>query len=205
VNQVETIVSRCVLAKDNPFTVQRTDAIPFDFRETHFENIEAFAKHAETFSFRGAIVGGHGRGKTTLLCDLNSYFCKQGVDCKLVFLPREIDLQRSAVQNLVRCGQGGAIVMIDGIERLSFFQRRQLIARSRVFAGFIATTHHFGRLRTLIRCRTSQGTLTAVLDALELNRPEISTSATTLLSKHKGNLRLVLRDLYDQYAEGHIA
>ena len=95
--------------------------------------------------------------------------------------------------------------MIDGIERLSFFQRQQLIARSRVFAGFIATTHHFGRLRTLIRCRTSQGTLTAVLDALELNRSEIVTAATALLPKHKGNMRLVLRDLYDQYADGQIA
>ena len=204
-NQVETIVSRCVLAKDNPFTVQRTDAIPFDFRETHFENIEAFAKHVETLNFRGAILGGHGRGKTTLLCDLNSFFCKQGIDRELVFLPRETDLQRAAVHHLVRRGQGGAIIMIDGIERLSFFQRQQLIARSRVFAGFIATTHHFGRLRTLIRCRTSQGTLTAVLDALELNRSEIVTAATALLPKHKGNMRLVLRDLYDQYADGQIA
>ena len=95
--------------------------------------------------------------------------------------------------------------MIDGIERLPFFQRQQFIARSRGFAGFIATTHHFGRLRTLIRCRTSQFTLTAALDALELNRPGISMSATTLLSKYKGNMRLVLRDLYDQYADGHIA
>ena len=204
-NQVETNVSRCVLAKDNPFNVQRTDAIPFDFRETHFENLKAFAKHVETFSFRGAILGDHGRGKTTLLCDLNSFFCEQGVDCELVFLPRETNLQRSAVQSLVRRGQGGAIVMIDGIERLSFLQRQQLIARSKVFAGFIATTHHFGRLRTLIQCRTSQRTLTAVLEALELNRPEIVTSATTLLSKHRGNMRLVLRDLYDQYADGHIA
>ena len=204
-NQVETIISNCVLAKDNPFTVQRTDAIPFDFQETHFENIEAFAKHVEKSSFRGAIVGGHGRGKTTLLCDLNSYFCNQGIDCELVFLPRETDPQKEAVQNLVRRGQGGAIVMIDGIERLPFFQRQQFIARSRGFAGFITTTHHFGRLRTLIRCRTSQFTLTAVLDALELNRPRISMSATTLLSKHKGNMRLVLRDLYDQYADGHIA
>lgn len=204
-NQGETVVSKCVSAKDNPFNVQRTDAIPFDFRETHFENIEAFAKHVETFCFRGAIVGGHGRGKTTLLCDLNSYLCKRGVDCKLVFLPRETDLQRSAVQNLVERGQGGAIVMIDGIERLPSIQRQQLIARSKVFAGFTATTHHFGRLRTLIQCRTSQRTLTAVLEALELNRPEIVTSATTLLSKHRGNMRLVLRDLYDQYADGHIA
>ena len=204
-NQVEAKVLRCVPAKDNPFNVQRTDAIHFDFRETHFENIEAFAKHIEMFNFRGAILGGHGRGKTTLLCDLNSFFCKQGVDCELVFLPRETDLQKEAFQNLIRRAQGGAIIMIDGIERLSFLQRQQLITRSRAFTGFIATTHYFGRLRTLIRCRTSQGTLTAVLDALELNRPKIVSSATALLPKHKGNMRLVLRDLYDQYADGHIA
>lgn len=203
--QVDTIISKCISAKDNPFMVQRTDAIPFDFLETHFEDIGAFAKHVETFNFRGAILGGHGRGKTTLLGDLKSYLYNQEIDCELVFLPRQIDEQQTAVASLVRRGQGGAIVMVDGLERLPFFARQRLIARSKSFAGFIATTHRSGRLRTLIRCHTSSGTLTAVLDALELNRPEIVVLAKALLSKHKGNVRLVLRDLYDQYADGRIA
>lgn len=203
-SHVETVVSKCVSARENPFMVQRTDAIPFDFQETDFKSIEAFANHARTFNFRGAILGAHGRGKTTLLSDLNSYLRKQAIDCELVFLPRETDRQQVAIENLVRRGQAGAIVLLDGLERLSFFQRPRLIARSRSFAGFIATTHRSGSLRTLILCRTSQSTLAAVLDSLELNRPAIAKPAMALLAKRKGNVRLVLRDLYDQYADGQI-
>jgi hypothetical protein len=204
-SQNETSTSKCVSAKDNPFMVQRTDAIRFDFRETDFSSVEAFAHHVETYKFRGAILGRHGRGKTTLLCDLNSHFCEQDVDSELVFLPRGTQLHQDAVADLVRRGEDGAIVLVDGLERLSFLRRQRLITHSRTFAGFIATTHRSGRLRTLIRCRTSQRTLMAVLDSLDLNRPKIARPALALLSKRKGNVRLVLRDLYDQYADGHIA
>ena len=56
-----------------------------------------------------------------------------------------------------------------------------------------------------LETRTSESTLMAVLDALDLNRPTIARLAMSLLAKRKGKERLVLRDLYDQYADGRIA
>ncbi len=197
-------MSRFISAKNNPFIVQRTDAIPFNFQETPFANIASFAQHAESYNFRGAILGQHGRGKTTLLCDLSLWFCQQGRDSELVFIPRENSHQKRIINHAIQRGESGAIVLIDGLERLSLLTRQRLIGRTKSFAGFIATTHHLGRLPTLIRCHTSQQTLAAVLDSLGISQPDIVASSIRLFPKHRGNIRFVLRDLYDQFADGKI-
>ena len=195
-------VGRCVSAKDNPFAVQRTDALHFDFQETHFVDVNAFAKRAQTLNYRGAILGRHGHGKTTLLCDLHLWLGEQQIDCELMFVPREKGLQGAALEKMIRRGQGGCIILIDGLERLPFFARQRLLNKSKSFGGFVATTHRPSRLRKLIHCRTSHRTLLAVLDSLELNQPEIRAAGISLLSKHHGNMRCVLRGLYDQFANG---
>lgn len=191
-----------VSARDNPFAVQRTDAIPFDFSETSFACIESFYHHVQQFDFRGAILGKHGRGKTTLLCDLHSFLCQQGIRSELVFLPREKHLRRQSIDNTIQRGLSGSIILIDGLERATFLARQRILFRSKRYGGFIATTHRPSRLRTLLHCRTSQQTLITTLESLELNRPEIVTAALPLLSKHCGNIRFVLRELYDQCADG---
>jgi len=196
--------SNLVSARNNPFAVQRTDAIPFDFSETNFANVESFYHHVRQFNFRGAILGKHGRGKTTLLCDLHSFFRDQGINSELVFLPRERQLQRESIDEFVQRGLGGSIILVDGIERASFLARQRVLSHSKQYGGFIATTHRTSRLRTLLHCRTSQQTLIATLDSLGLNQPNIATAALPLLSKHGGNIRLVLRELYDQYADGKL-
>ena len=193
-----------VCAKDNPFIVQRTDAIPFDFHETPFANIESFADHAAAHHFRGAILGQHGRGKTTLLCGLASHLNQQSIDCELVFFPREKESQAEAIAQTYTRGQNGAIVLVDGFERLGFLARQRMLIQSRSFSGFIATTHRPGRLATLVHCRTSQQTLISVLESLGQDQPEILAAAAPLLSQHRGNVRFVLRELYDQFADGKI-
>ena len=193
-----------VSARNNPFAVQRTDAIPFDFSETPFEDIASFYRHAKAFNFRGAIRGRHGNGKTTLLCDLSRYLKDQEIDCELALLPRETKLQQQAVEKLTRRGIDGAIILVDGIERLPFIDRLRLIPRSKSFAGFIATTHYIGRLRTLVRCGTSEQTLMAILRSLNMDQADVVAAGKPLVSKHRGNLRSVLRELYDQFADGKI-
>lgn len=200
-NAIKTNVTR-VSARNNPFSVQRTDAIPFDFAETPFEDVQAFYRHAKQLDCRGAIIGKHGRGKTTLLCDLHSFLCQNRIESELVFLPREKVLQSDAITNTIKRGASGAIILIDGMERLPLFVRQKLLSDSKSFRGFIATTHRISRLRSLIRCRTSQRTVASVLDSLDLNNPEITTTSRLLFAKHRGNIRFVLRDLYDQFADG---
>ena len=196
--------SNCVSARNNPLAVHRTDAIPFYFGETRFASIESFYLHVQKFSFHGAILGRHGRGKTTLLCELHSFLRDQEISSELVFLPRERQLQRKSIDDLIQHGLSGSVVLVDGLERVSFLARQRILSRSKRFGGFIATTHRPGRLRTLLHCRTSQQTMVETLDSLGLNQPNVITAALPLLSKHRGNIRLVLRELYDQYAGGKL-
>jgi len=202
-NAIKSNLKR-VSARNNPFAVQRTDAVPFDFSETSFNDTEAFYLHARKLDYRGAIRGRHGRGKTTLLCDLASFFRDQDIDCELAFLPREKELQHQMVDRIVHRGSDGAIVLVDGIERLPLLARHRLISRSKSFGGFIATTHHVGRLRTLVHCKTSEQTLRSVLKSLDLDQPAIVEAALPLVARNRGNLRSVLRELYDQFADGKI-
>ncbi|QEG23883.1 hypothetical protein [Mariniblastus fucicola] len=194
-----------VSAKDNPFAVVQTDSIPFDFQETCFSTLDEFGEYVQDRNYRGAILGRHGHGKTTLLCSLQQWLHRQGTECETVFLPRRNEDQRSALENLSHRGRCGAVVLVDGLERLSFFTRQLLVSQSRSFGGFIATTHRPNRLPTLVRCRTSHQTLLAALNSLNIDSPEIHSTAVGLFSKHRGNLRLVLRELYDNVADGKLS
>jgi len=191
-----------VAARDNPFIVQRTDAILFDFCDTPFVGMEAFAKHVAGFGFRGAIVGKRGRGKTTLLSELHSWLINQSLDCELAFINRETKLQGDRITQLVQRGNAGAILLIDGLERLPFLARHRFVSQSKSFGGFIATTHQTGRLKTLVRCRSSLKSLQGILDSLGITNPRLRSNAVSLWSRHRGNIRLVLRQLYDDVAEG---
>ena len=191
-----------VSARNNPFVVQRTDAIPFDFRDTPFDGMDDFFDHVSRSQFRGAIVGKHGRGKTTLLCDLNRALKDRNMDCELLFIPRNRAEQGELLGGSTEKGRRGTILLVDGIERLPFLRRQQLISESKRFAGFIATTHRRGRLPTLLRCQTSVETLMSILKSLGTNSQQTQSAARALLSTHRGNIRSVLRDLYDGFASG---
>lgn len=196
---------RTVSAKENPFVVQRTDSIPFDFRDTPFATMDEFVGHAKTTGFRGAIVGKHGRGKTTLLCGLHSHLKSVGQrDCELFFIPRDRLQQGAALRELADRGREGAIVLVDGLERVPYVARQRLISTSKQFSGFIATTHSRSRLKTLVRCRTSPEVLAAILDSLGAVDEQLKIRAFSLWTTHRGNVRSVLRDLYDLRAEGAV-
>ena len=199
---MNVVAKQRVVARENPFIVQRTDAIPFDFRDTPFDAIDDFAQHVSQFAFRGAIVGKHGRGKTTLLADLHRWLVQQSFDCELVYVARESELQTDLIAKLTRRGNEGAILLVDGLERLRFLTRNRLVWQSKSFGGFIATTHRTGRLKTLVRCRSSLATLQGILDSLGITDPGLRSKAISLWPRHQGNIRLVLRQLYDDVAEG---
>lgn len=195
---------RVASARENPFVVQRTDALPFDFRDTPFANINEFFEHVAGAGFRGAIVGKHGQGKTTLLCDLHSLMKKRDQDCELIFVPSDRSEQKAVIQNLIDRGCDGAVLLIDGLERVPFFARHHLVSSSKQFAGFIATTHFRGRLRTLVHCQSSPETLVGILQSLGTANENLVSRALDLWANHRGNVRSVLRDLYDLRAEGSI-
>ena len=105
----------------------------------------------------------------------------------------EVAYQRSAE---------GCVLLLDGIERLNWLQRRQLYKRNRNAAGLVITRHQQGKLPVWIGTQTSPELMQQILDELELSQPEIISAAQIAFAKNNGNIRNALRELYDQFAAG---
>ena len=105
----------------------------------------------------------------------------------------EVAYQRSAE---------GCVLLLDGIERLNWLQRRQLYKRTRNAAGLVITRHQQGKLPVWIGTQTSPELIQQILDELELSQPEIISAAQIAFAKNNGNIRNALRELYDQFAAG---
>jgi len=64
----------------------------------------------------------------------------------------------------------------------------------------IITTHRPGRLPTLIACATNAALLDRIIQRLTPDRLAAAPPAAELFTRHRGNLRNALRELYDVYA-----
>ncbi len=196
-----------VSAKHNPFVVQRTAALDFDFQNASVGSKPELLKRFESRYSVSAILGRRGSGKTTLLKELQQDFRNRDQDSEFILIPREKELQQAMIDKTVDASQNRRIVLVDGIERLSSWQRQSMIIKCRTGPGFIATLHRRGLcwLPVLIHCKTSPVLLRNLLQKLDLDRPEIVSAALPLWSQKRGNIRLVMRELYDQYSAGNFA
>src|SRR5262249_43482985 len=96
-----------------------------------------------------------------------------------------------------------AMVLLDGCEQLGPIAWRLFRWQSRRAAGLIATQHKAGRLPTLFECQTSPQLLIDLVNQLQgSDRHVLPTDAVRLYHEHDGNIRDVLRALYDSAATG---
>jgi len=61
------------------------------------------------------------------------------------------------LREAIKLSRQGRVLLVDGIERLSIFQRRNLIKRTRNSAGSIVTQHHTDKLPTWVKTETTPG------------------------------------------------
>ena len=186
-------------ARENPLAVNRTSSIAFRFAQHDWK---FQLERLRALNFRAAIVGSQGSGKSTLLAELPERLNEASVQNHFVFLPQLRDQHQPMLREAITLSEQGHVLLVDGIERLSFFQRRDLIKRTRNSAGLIVTQHHTGKLPTWIKTETTPELMTAVLVDLKLDQPEILAAGEIAFAKHHGNIRNALRDLYDQCAAG---
>ena len=187
-------------AAENPFATEFVDSIPWQFVQgdwsTHMQRLVELR-------FRAAIVGPHGTGKTTLLEALAGRLRKRSEgDVWYLRVPGE-SCQHGQLVNRIRQRQSaGAVVLLDCIERLTPLQRWRLLAGPRKPGGLIVTCHRRTILPTWIRCAAGAGELRYVLEQLGIDLcPDLQRRASQMLGQ-TGNLRDVLRFLYDEYASG---
>jgi hypothetical protein len=185
-------------ARDNPFAVQRVHAIRYRLAGVTWEGL---LDRLVALDFRAALVGPHGHGKTTLLEDLGARLVEKGFLIRAVTLhqrERRLGPVRSAA--LFQDPDPRDLLLVDGAEQLDPLSWWTLRLRAHTAAGLIVTSHHPGLLPTLHECRTTPEMLAEIVTDLEgrADREEI----TELFSRHHGDLRLALRELYDARSRG---
>ncbi len=193
----ETMVKAIeALPRDNPFAVQRVLKVRFRLPETlSWEDLlDRFA----TLRRRGAIVGPHGHGKTTLLEDLAPRLEAHGFQVRTISLreahPRLDQEDRTVVRSL----GPRDVLFLDGAEQLGWLSWMEVRLRTRQAGGLVITSHRPGLLPTLFECETTPellaGIVSELLDGGE--EPEVEE----LHARHRGNVRDALRELYDRWA-----
>ena len=180
-------------ARDNPFAVQRVLEIRYRLSGLTWEEL---LERLAALRFRAALVGPHGHGKTTLLEDLGDRLAAQGFRVRAVTLhegDRRLDAagRRAFFHGLA----ASDVLLLDGAEQLGRLAWMEVRARTRAAGGLVITSHRPGLLPTLYECRTTPELLVGIVRDLGAEPLE-----GDLFERHGGNLRDVLREMYDAYA-----
>ncbi len=191
-------------ARDNPFAVDRVLQIRYRF-ET--DSLDTLCAKLELHGWRGAIVGPQGSGKTTLLEDLADRLAGDGWRILGARLSEEHPrFERAWLRRFVADLGPHDLIVLDGAEQLSRWGWRRFQKLCRAAGGLIITTHGHGLLPTVYETSVSQQMLDEILDVLVPKAPSVvRREACRLFALHCGNIRDVLRSLYDLWAEGRFA
>jgi hypothetical protein len=181
---------------DNPFAAHRVEALPFRSDRAEISDI---AGRIEEMGGRAAIVGPEGSGKTTLLEELAGLWGRGAV---VVRLPGSCPRPwRTAREQLPHRLDNHLRFLIDGCEQLGVIGWLRVRAVARRARSLVVTLHHPGRLPTVFECRTDPKLLRELVSELA---PEdfgdLDPILEELFSRHDGNIRLCLRELYDLFA-----
>ena len=155
----------------------------------------------ERQGWQGQIIGPHGSGKSTLLAALlptlnqrRPLFAATLHDGK-DRLPFDIGSLHET-----------SLLVVDGYEQLSWWQRRRLRVRCRPRRhGLLVTTHRDLGLPTLYRTQVTPELAQSLIEGLlgKVQRASFSMyDIEAHLARHHGNLREFLFDLYDRYEAG---
>jgi hypothetical protein len=183
-------------ARDNPFATERV------LRERYRLDVAgwtALAEKLKRMRYRGALVGPHGSGKTTLMEDLAGRLSKEGWGPVWVRLSAEFSRLPAECDAGFFAGLGPRdIVLLDGAEQLGPVAWRIFRYRTRNAGGLVITAHRAGRLATLRRCETTPELLKELVESL--GEELAAAEAERLHRRHRGNVREALRELYDRRA-----
>lgn len=164
-----------------------------DYIEQHPGQIEDIVEKLCQPGYRGQIVGPHGVGKSTLLRDLKDRLEEAGFN---VLLERGSMLKARRPKSAER-----TILLLDEYAELSLSQRLMLLYFRSRFRAILITTHE-QRIGFDLAARLvpTHRILNKLIDQLTKNSQTLiqPTTVAYLYRKHHGNLREVLRELYDR-------
>lgn len=182
-------------ASTNPFASRFIDALSFRMA---CSDVPKLCARLNALGGHAAIIGPHGSGKTTLAEQIHGELAQMGWRVH-AYRTTERRPSVEAITNR-RYGTKDAVI-IDGAGHIGPVLRRRLFRASRDAGRLVVTAHHDCQLPCLYRCETS---LPLLDDLLEDLAPETNGAlrphAHALFARYNGNLRDVLRGLYDHCA-----
>lgn len=182
--------------RDNPFRCQLTDSLEYEFEDDM--NWPKLLQRLEALRWRGAIIGMHGRGKSTLLDGFACRLQDAGWSTQRLGLrSEERNFSKQIWRELLPSFGRRDFVLLDGAEQLSLWRWKRFLQLTKSAGGVLIATHRAGRLPTLYECRSSPQLLRGLVERLD---PELEFCAQSLFERNSGNLRNCLRALYDTKA-----
>lgn len=173
-------------ARDNPFASHRVETLRYRLPEG--VTWDGLLERLASLRYRAALVGPHGRGKTTLLEELAPRLTSLGFRVRTITLRQEerrMDWARLGARD---------VLLLDGAELLGRFSWLRVRWHCRGAGGLIVTSHRAGLLPTLLECRTTPELLAELVR--ELTGAEVETSG--LFRRHGGNVRMAFWEMYDR-------
>lgn len=190
-----TMTDAAITASANPFASRFIDALPFRMPDSE---VSELCTRLNALGGRAAIVGPHGSGKTTLLERLGRELAGAGWTVYR-YRTTERDSGIHDVTSRPFCSQDA--VLLDGAGHIQPLLRRRLLRHMKGAGRLVTTEHRIGRLPCLYRCETSLALLDALVKELApAIAMEVRPHAHDLYDRHDGNIRDVLRGLYDHCA-----
>ncbi|MEO0513804.1 MAG: hypothetical protein AAF086_00730 [Planctomycetota bacterium] len=181
---------------ENPFRSGCVNAL--GYVSPSGEPWESIVSRVRAAGFRGALVGPHGHGKSTLMAKLATLDPPAGAERHDVV---QVMADGSNVRDVKRdiAAHDGRL-FIDGYDLLPWRLRATLRQRREV----IVTSHRDTRLPTLVRCETTPALLGELVGRLSPSvRAGLGDDGVAVLHRrHAGNIRDALRELYDRVATG---
>lgn len=192
-----------VTSDKNPFAVDYVHAIKYQFSNSSWDDI---LERCEKLKYRGAIIGPHGFGKTTLQTELAQHFQNEGVPIAWLRLTfNEPKFPKGFLKNFFDETSKKTLIFFDGAEQLSDWQWKRFLKQSEGFFGLIITTHQPGRLPTIFECTTSIDLLENLVERLApQSKKTLLPYLPRLFEWYSGNIRGCVRELYNWTANGRI-
>ncbi len=186
---------------ENPFNSKHIDSIPYRFIDGGWDEL---LSNLSRMGWRGAIVGPHGCGKTTLLHELSIKLDSCGFKPLLIsFNSDRRSPDASEWESLSNPIQQKQFLLIDGAEQLPWYLWRRIKWLSKSFSGLVVTCHQPGILPTLYNCRPSVTLCREILGELVRDKPallNLGIEVERIYEESNGNMRSVFRELYDKLA-----
>jgi energy-coupling factor transporter ATP-binding protein EcfA2 len=179
---------------DNPFRAACIDALT----QRPAPAVDDLIARLEASSWRGAIVGGHGSGKSTIMDALARRLGERAAPVTLTTSTRPALTQAFAQ---LPAQLADRIVLLDGAEQLGVFAWYRFRIRCRATRGLVVTQHKPGRLTTVWHCRPTKQLLTELVAQLAPELvPALAPDIDRIWRQHPGDLRTCLQALYDRCA-----